>query len=95
MSKLKLLAISAALAFSTTPLLSLACGPGHSAHMGAVLSVDASGKTFTIRDAETQAPITFLASNKIISGLKDAKGSVMVNYQKEKDGKLKATGVTF
>ena len=95
MTKLKLLAIGAALALTTAPLYTFACGAAEKmVHMGAVLSVDASGKTFTIRDAQTQAPITFLASNEIIEGLKDAKGSIMVNYE-EQGKQLKAVGVTF
>lgn len=93
MTKLKqLLATSALLLLASQ---AMACGPEKGmTHMGAVLSVDASGKTFTIRDAQTQAPITFLASNEILDGLKDAKGSVMVNYEEDGD-QLKAVGVTF
>ena len=95
MSKLKLLAIGVVFALSATPLYSMACGAKDGmTHMGAVLSVDASGKTFTIRDAQTQKPITFLANNEIIEGLKDAKGSIMVNYEENGD-QLKAVGVTF
>jgi len=95
MNKPKLFAICAALTLSVSPLLALACGAAaQQVHMGAVLTVDANGKTFTIRDAQTQAPITFLANNEIIEGLKDAKGSVMVNYEEDGD-KLKAVGVTF
>jgi len=95
MTKLRLLALSAAFVLSASPFYAMACeGAGRFTHMGNVLSVDASGKTFTIRDAQTQKPITFLANNEIIDGLKDAKGSIMVNYQADGD-KLKAVGVTF
>lgn len=80
-----------------TPLVIWACdAAGPSTHVGTVKSVDASSKTFTIIDAQTRMPITFVANNEIIDGLKDAKGSVMVNYE-EVDGSsdLKALGVTF
>ena len=79
------------------PVLSWACdGAGPSTHVGTVQSVDSSTKTFTIIDAQTSMPIKFVANNEIIDGLKDAKGSVMVNFE-EVDGSsdLKAVGVTF
>lgn len=94
MIKQRLLAFSAALLLSASPLYAMACDHANQVHTGNVLTVDANGKTFTIRDAATQKPITFLASNEIIAGLKDAKGNVMVNYKGE--GKtLTAVGVTF
>ncbi len=80
-----------------SPLATWACdAAGPSTHIGTVQSVDASSNTFTIIDAQTRMPITFMASNEIIDGLKDAKGSVMVNFQ-QMDGSdnLKALGVTF
>lgn len=79
------------------PVMSWACdAAGPSTHIGTVKSVDASSKTFTIIDAQTRMPIKFVASNEIIDGLKEAKGSVMVNFE-EVDGSsdLKALGVTF
>lgn len=79
------------------PVASWACdAAGPSTHIGTVKSVDASSKTFTIIDAQTRMPIKFVASNEIIDGLKDAKGSVMVNYEEMEDSSdLKALGVTF
>lgn len=79
------------------PAITWACdAAGPSTHIGTVKSVDASNKTFTIIDAQTRMPIQFVANNEIIDGLKDAKGSVMVNFE-EIDGSsgLKALGVTF
>lgn len=74
----------------------LACDAmGPSAHMGLLMSVDATNSTFTIRDAQTQSPITFTANDEIITGLKSASGSIMVKYEKEDDGNLNAVGVTF
>lgn len=79
------------------PVATWACdAAGPSTHIGTVQSVDASSKTFTIIDAQTRMPIKFVASNEIIEGLKDAKGSVMVNYEEmESSDGLKALGVTF
>lgn len=83
--------------FIIAPISTWACdAAGPSTHIGTVKSVDASGKTFTIIDAQTRMPITFIASNEIIDGLKDAKGSVMVNFeQMDGSSELKALGVTF
>ena len=81
----------------SAPLASWACdAAGPSTHIGTVQSVDASSKTFTIIDAQTRMPIKFVANNEIIDGLKDAKGSVMVNFEQvEGSSDLKAVGVTF
>ena len=77
------------------PVASWACdAAGPATHIGTVQSVDASKKTFTIIDAQTRMPISFVASNEIINGLKEASGSVMVNYKEGDDG-LEAVGVTF
>ena len=74
----------------------LACDAmGKSAHMGQLMSVDAAQKTFTIRDAQSQSPVTFTANNEILAGLKDASGSIMVNYEEKDGGGLNAVGVTF
>ena len=80
-----------------TPMITLACdSAGPSTHIGTVTKVDAKNKTFTIQDAQTRGAITFAASNEIIDGLRDAKGSVMVNYEEiEGSDNLKALGVTF
>lgn len=68
---------------------------GPSAHIGNLMSVDEKKMTFTIRDAQSSAPITFVTENeKIIDSLKEAKGSILVNYE-EDDGTLTAVGVTF
>jgi hypothetical protein len=74
----------------------LACDAmGKSTHMGQLMSVDAKQKTFTIRDAQSQSPVTFTANNEILAGLKEASGSIMVNYEEEDGGSLNAVGVTF
>lgn len=74
----------------------LACdAAGPSTHMGQLMSINAAQHTFTIRDAQTQNPITFTANDEIITGLKGANGSIMVNYKEEDGGNLSAVGVTF
>ncbi|HEC19232.1 MAG TPA: hypothetical protein ENI97_07795 [Gammaproteobacteria bacterium] len=79
-----------------TTTASLACDAmGPATHMGQLMSVDAAKHTFTIRDAQSRNPITFAATQEIISGLKGFAGSLMVNYEENEDGKLSAVGVTF
>jgi len=74
----------------------LACeSMGPSTHMGQLMSVDATKHTFTIRDAESSSPVTFIATQEIITGLKGFAGSLMVNYEENDDGGLQAKGVTF
>lgn len=71
-------------------------GAGENKHVGLVTQVDPGKKTFTIKDAETQSPITFTANDEIIKGLKGYTGKVLVSYEGgNKSGALKATGVTF
>lgn len=78
-----------------SPALLWACeSAGPDTHIGQLMSVDAKGKTFTIQDAQSRSPITFVANNEIIEGLKEANGSIMVNY-KETEDQLTAVGVTF
>lgn len=68
---------------------------GPSTHMGSLMSVDATKSTFTIRDAQSRNPITFSATQEIITGLKGFAGSLMVNYEENDGGGLDAVGVTF
>jgi hypothetical protein len=70
-------------------------GMGPSTHVGNLMSVDAAKHTFTIRDAQSSSPITFVATEEIITGLKGFAGNLMVNYQENDDGGLNAVGVTF
>jgi len=67
---------------------------GKNTHIGSLMTVNAEQSTFTIKDAQSRSPITFTANNEIIEGLKDASGSVMVNYKEDGDT-LTAIGVTF
>lgn len=71
-----------------------ACGGEASGkHIGSVMKVNNS--SFTIRDAETNSPITFNASADIMSEVKSASGRIMVNYEENDEGALNAVGVTF
>ena len=72
-----------------------ACGAaGNNTHVGDLMHVNAQQHTFTIQDAQSHNAITFAANNEIIEGLKNARGSIMVNYEENGD-KLTAVGVTF
>ena len=83
-------------ALITVPTTLWACdAAGPSTHIGNITAIDAATKSFTIRDAQTQSLITFVANNEIMSNLKDAKGNIMVNYEEADDGNLNAVGVTF
>ena len=68
---------------------------GPSTHIGQLMSLDSAKHTFTIRDAQSSGPITFVATEEIITGLKGFAGSLMVNYEKNDTGDLNAVGVTF
>ncbi|WP_455211559.1 hypothetical protein [Kaarinaea lacus] len=94
--KMKTILAGTALAFTVVTSSSVwACDmAGKNTHIGSLMTVNAEQSTFTIRDAQSRSPITFAANNEIIQGLKDAKGSIMVNYKEEGDT-LTAVGVTF
>jgi len=82
-----------ALFASNTTLACDAMGP--STHMGQLMSINTDQQTFTIRDAQSSSPITFVATDEIITGLKGFAGSLMVNYEENDDGGFNAVGVTF
>ena len=96
MTKLSLIKATLLAALIAAPVTLWACdAAGPSTHIGNITAVNASDKTFTIRDAQTQMLITFAANSEIMDNIKDAKGSVMVNYEESEDSSLKAVGVTF
>lgn len=73
-----------------------ACGGANSGkHIGSVTKVDQTGQTFTIRDMESNSPMTFKANNEIMANIGSANGTVMVNYEEDEEGSLVAVGVTF
>lgn len=67
---------------------------GPNKHVGPVTAVDRDAATFTILDAETQAPITFAANRSILKDASRAQGQVMVSYE-DNDGKLRAVDIHF
>ncbi len=54
---------------------------GTNKHVGVVTKVDQVSGTFTIRDAETNAPIVFAANREMLSNASHAQGQVMVSYE--------------
>ena len=73
-----------------------ACGGEASGkHIGSVLDVNTSNSTFTIKDAETNSPITFKATANIMNEVSQASGRIMVNYEEDDEGSLNATAIAF
>jgi hypothetical protein len=64
---------------------------GPNKHVGSITAIDAKAQTFTIRDAETDHPVTFAATDKMLKDLK-LSARVMVGY-KEDNGKMIAVDV--
>ncbi len=86
--------LAAAAIFSASSVL--ACGGEASGkHIGSMIKVNTTKSTFTIRDAETNSPITFNADEDIMAEVKDVRGRIMVNYEENDEGALTAVGVTF
>lgn len=54
---------------------------GTNKHVGEVTKVDQVSGTFTIRDAETNAPIVFSANREMLSNAAHAQGQIMVSYE--------------
>ncbi len=74
----------------------MACGGEESGkHIGSVLKVNADNSTFTIRDAETNSPITFSASKDIMKEVGQASGRVVINYEEDDEGALVAVGIAL
>jgi hypothetical protein len=75
-----------------TGTMTWACkSAGPNKHVGSVTAIDAKAQTFTIRDAETDHPMTFAATDKMLKDLK-LSARVMVGY-KEDNGKMIAVDV--
>ncbi len=68
---------------------------GPDKHVGMVQAVDTQSGTFTIMDAETNAPITFQASAKLIKQVEQAQGQVMVSFEEEGPESLTAVDIHF
>jgi len=73
---------------------SFACDSmGPNTHVGEITSIDSEAQTFTIRDAETNKPITFSADNKIMLELAGINNHQVIVGYAEVDGKLIAANV--
>jgi hypothetical protein len=82
-------------AILAAPAVVWACSAaGPNKHVGMLMNVDAATNTFTMLDAETNQPITFLADEAIIEGLSHANGMIHVNFEVE-GTKLRATDVQY
>lgn len=94
-SVFKFLAASLLITALYLPNAVMACdSAGPSTHIGQLMNLDNSNKTFTIMDAETRSPITFNTNDEIMGALKGYAGMLMVNYKESESG-LTAIGVTF
>jgi hypothetical protein len=64
------------------PVGAWACkAAGANTHVGVLKSVDAKAKSFTIIDAETRSPITFVSDEAILKDLAGVKGTIGVSYE--------------
>ena len=85
-------------AFAIATALSIPVGAwacqaaGSNTHVGRLLSVDVKAKSFTIIDAETRHPITFVSNEAILKDLAAAKGTIGVSYE-DTGGLLRAVEV--
>ena len=67
------------------PVDAWACkSAGSNVHVGVLTSVDAKAKSFTIIDAETRSPITFVSDEAILKDLAGVKGTIGVSYEEAK-----------
>ncbi len=77
------------------PASGLACSVlGPNKHVGTVIGVDGSAQTITILDGQSNQPITFLANEKILREVKNAKGRIVVDYEAE-GTELRAIGIQY
>lgn len=89
------LAVAGLAAFLSFPVAAWSCSAaGENTHVGELMAVNVEVNSFTIRDAETQSPITFISDDNLIKALKDIKGMVQVLYQEE-GHKLRAIDVAY
>jgi len=70
-----------------------ACGmPDSTTHVGELMSIDKQEKQFTILDMMFGVPVSFIADARILSDLEGAKGTIQVDFEKQRD-QLKALAV--
>lgn len=69
---------------SALPMAADACDmAGPNAHVGMIIQVDPQAHSFTIRDAQTQRPITFQATSDQVKQVSHASNQVLVKYKKD------------
>ena len=73
-------ALSLFVAFTASPAWSCSMA-GPNTHIGVVTDVNASANTFTIMDAETQHPITFVTTPELLKGIRKNQ-QLTVTFQK-------------
>lgn len=73
-------ALSALMGFAASPAWSCSMA-GPNTHIGVVTEVNASANTFTMLDAETQHPITFVTTPELLKGISKNQ-QVTVTFQK-------------
>lgn len=91
MSVKSLIATSLCAAMITASGAAWSCDmAGPNTHIGLVSAVDRNAQTFTIIDAQTNAPITFSAPAHLIKAVQKNQ-RVTVNYAKEGNGLVAKT----
>jgi hypothetical protein len=87
--------IASAMLMMTVSATGWACKmAGENKHVGVVTKVDQVSGTFTIRDAETNAPIVFSANREMLSNASHAQGQVMVSYE-NREKQLVAVDINY
>jgi len=64
---------------------------GPNTHVGAITAIDPTGRTLTLKDAETTKPIVFVVTSEQLRGIKVA-DEVAVTYRVDGD-RLRATSI--
>ncbi len=82
MNKMNSFAAMMLTAALSIPALALACGaPGSTTHVGGLMAVDQDNKSFTILDAQSGSPVSFVADDGILESLGGASGVIQVTYE--------------
>ncbi len=80
MKKLITAALSLLVVFAANPVWSCSMA-GPNTHIGVVTDINASAHTFTLIDAETQHPITFVTTAELLKGISKNQ-QITVTFQK-------------
>jgi len=66
---------------------------GPNTHVGVLLGVDQTARTFSILDAETNQPVTLRADDTLMSIVENAEGQIVVDYEETESSELRATRI--